>query len=205
MHLASRLTPFVSDGFAEGPPLANALIPAELRAIYTNFNGGYFWGRALLVRPISRLGSAPLGVLEWNAESLWRTFYEGACANVTFFAEDAFGIPFGVHNAKVVQFDLETAELTEIAATVNGFVECLLNDVEFLTGAPVLSAWEQEHGALEPGHRLIPKRPFIFGGEFRADNMVAKEDTTGMRIRAEFWRSTKNLPDGTSVALRLVD
>ena len=164
-----------------------------------------FWGRALLVRPIARLGSAPLGVVEWNAESLWRRLYEGACANVTFFAEDAFGIPFGVRNAKIVQFDPETAELTELATTLDGFAECLLNDIEFLTGAPVLSAWEHEHGAIEPGHRLVPKRPFLFGGEFRSANMVAKEDTTGMRVRADLWRSTKNLPDGASVELRVVD
>jgi hypothetical protein len=178
---------------------------APLRELYENFNGGYFWGGALLVRPAHRVADAPLGVAAWNDPPLWKGEYDSACNEMTFFAEDAFGVQFGVDKGEVVQFDPETARAVTVAGTLDGWCHELLRDPEYYTGFPVLAAWEQKHHPLPVGYRLVPKTLFMLGGEFHSDNMICKSEVEGMRIRSGYWKATKDLPDGTKIEFKVGD
>jgi hypothetical protein len=126
-------------------------------------------------------------------------------ASCTFFAEDVFGVQVGVLDNDIVQFDPETATLTLLAHSIEEWCEQVVADQDFYTGAPVLAAWEQAHGPIRAGNRLIPKRLFMFGGEYHSTNMLSKRDVEGMQLRAQYWRLTKDLPDGTSVTFNVVD
>ena len=49
------------------------------------------------------------------------------------------------------------------------------------------------------GYRLIPKRPFVVGGEFTWENMMAMPELQGMQYRANIANPIKDLPDGTDI------
>jgi len=122
---------------------------------------------------------------------------------MAFFAEDVFGIQFAVSDEGFGQFDPETAELTPVADTLEGWFEAICGDPDFYTGEPVLGSWTENGRTLEVGHRLIPKKLFTLGGEFVASNVVSKPDVEGMRLRAQFWEATKDIPDGQQVVFRI--
>lgn len=173
-----------------------------LQEFYKSSNGGYFWGRALLIRPVEGGKEPPLSVVDWNEPELWTSLYDGACARTTFFAEDAFGIQFGVKEGRVVHFDPETAALNDCAESIEAWVSLLLGDPAYYTGVPVLAAWEAQSSRIRRGYRLVPKQLFMLGGEFHSKNMTCKPDVEGLRTRAQLWRLTKDLPDGQEIVFK---
>ncbi len=182
-----------------------AVDTSPLHLIYNDFNGGYFWGSALLIRPYWPVEFAPLSVAEWNHEALWKGRYGEICRDIIFFAEDVFGCPFGLSMDGVVHFDPETAVVKIVAGTFDGWCREICSNTQFYTGYPVLAGWESKHGKLLNGKRLIPRQLFMLGGEYHSDNMTCMTDLHGMLVRAELWHAIKDLPDGTSIVLEETD
>ncbi|HRI67385.1 MAG TPA: hypothetical protein PK156_24245 [Polyangium sp.] len=200
------LKPFMSSTFGNDRPRDfKTVAGSPVESLYCDSNGGYFWGRALLIRPIDFCYSAPLTVSAWNSPELWKSNYGAICSECRFFAEDTFGIQVGILDDNVVQFDPETATISTVGHSLEEWLGHLLADPDFHTGAPVLRAWEQKHGLIPPGNRLVPKQLFMLGGEFHSSNMVSKRDVDGMRLRAQFWKLTKDLPDGQTIAFHVVE
>jgi hypothetical protein len=204
-YIKQKLAPFVSQQFKNRGyvDLIRSVHCPPLEALYEDFNGGYFWNRALLVRPVQGEENAPLALLEWNNPELWRNMYESRCQGVMFFAEDAFGMQFGIQGDRVVQFDPETGTIADVAGTLDEWCHLLLQNPEYYTGAPVLAAWERKNSPIQIGHRLVPKQLFMLGGEFHSNNMVCMKDLEGLRVRAQFWKMTKDLPDGQKIVFKI--
>ena len=202
--IEQHLTPFISRLF----PVPKADVSmfdqgSYLQSAYQGFNGGYFWNRALLIRPAYQVAGAPLTISDWNDPVLWKNKFDDICNNVTFFAEDAFGMQFGINGERIVQFDPETATFADIGEHIHDWCRELVRDSDFYTGAPVLAAWERKNHPIGVGYRLIPKQLFMLGGEFHSDNMICKLDLDGMIARAQFWKMTKDLPDGEKIVFRI--
>ena len=89
-----------------------------------------------------------------------------------FFAEDAFGGQFALRDEHVVTFDPETGEAQALASSIEDWADQLLADFEFLTGQPLAHDWQARNGALPPGERLVPKVPFVLGGEYARHQRV---------------------------------
>jgi hypothetical protein len=195
--------------FAASPALSsdNATTDAASRALQPLLklrNGFYAFEQALLVRPLH--GESPeLGIAEWNVPALWKTNYRGVApslAAITFFAEDIFGHPFGIDGrGRVSSFEPETGELTEIAATLDAWAALVLADFNFWTGYELAHQWQKHNGTLPPGQRLLPTTPFVMGGEFAIDNLVATPVLDAMRWRSDLARQIKDMPDGTEVSM----
>lgn len=81
----------------------------------------------------------------------------------------------------------------------------MVDDFNVLTGYPLGHHWQTQHGALAPGHRLIPKQPFVLGGAFDTDNLYSLDAVEGMRFRGELARQITGLPDGTAIEIRVTD
>jgi hypothetical protein len=176
-----------------------------LTPLYKSFNGGLFWGGALLIRPSRSSPSNVRSIVEWNDASLWKAGYGERCRDVVFFAEDTFGGQFGATHDEIVQFDPETAEFSSVARTAEGWLKKITSDPKFFTGFPVLEAWENMNGRLPLAWRLMPKQFFVLGGEFHSNNMIARHDLEGMRIRQQLWEKIKDLPDGQQIEFRVDD
>jgi hypothetical protein len=127
---------------------------------------------ALLVRSLGTSGGAEFSITEWNTEDLWRQEYGNLTGDLCFFAEDLFGGQFAVDETKVVTFDPETGDVTGLAEDIYGWAGAIVADYRVLTAHPLARAWQEVHGPIPPGHRLMPVQPFSLGGEFHIDNLV---------------------------------
>ena len=61
------------------------------------------------------------------------------------------------------------------------------------------------NGGLSPGDRLVPRVPFVLGGEFEVANVYAIDAALGMQVRGDLAVQLVDLPDGAQVTYRVVD
>jgi hypothetical protein len=122
-----------------------------------------------------------------------------------FFAEDIFGCQFALKESQVWTFNPETGEAQALASSLDGWARCLAEDYETLTGYPLAHAWQTRHGALAPGNRLVPKIPFVLGGEYNVANLHALDSAKSMLFRASIAVQIRDLPDGAQVQLQVIE
>jgi len=90
-----------------------------------------------------------------------------------------------------------------LAADIESWAQMVLNDYEVLTGYPLAHQWQKRNGPIAAGMRLLPKIPFVMGGEFSLDNLYVVNAIEGMRLRADIADKIKSLPNGTQVKYSL--
>ena len=174
----------------------------DLAEVLSLRNGFVAFESALLVRGA---GDGPHDLASWNAYPGWRGSYSGLADGIFFFAEDIFGGQFGLTEVAVVAFDPETGDRQVLAPDLESWAQGLLVDYASMTGFPLGHAWQQRFGALPMGRRLIPKTPFVLGGDFEVDNLYSVDAVVGMQVRAELAVQIRDLPDGAQVSYRVVD
>jgi hypothetical protein len=165
-------------------------------------NGFYAFESALLVRPLD-FESCPLGLIQWNDSALWKSEYKVDLSSVVFFAEDIFGIQFCIKDNEVNSFDPETGELVVVAQNVEDWSRWIFEDAKTRTGWPLAHSWQQRESTLKLGMRLLPKVPFVLGGQFAIENLYALDDAEGMRFRASIANQLHDGPDGSKVVLNI--
>lgn len=183
--------------------ITNARV-AELRNMLSMRNGFYAFEGALHVLPWRTAApqESVIDVQAWNGETLWRYVYQECAQGLFFFAQDAFGGQFAIRGDAVVSFDPETAEIESVAPSIEGWASEILSKYKILTGYPVAHAWQLANGEIPAGKRLLPKIPFILGGKYEEQNLVAVEAAKAMRYRGEVWQQIKDLPDGAQIKLK---
>jgi hypothetical protein len=146
----------------------------------------------------------PMDLERWNMDVLWRGEFGRAAEGLLFFAEDVFGEQFALSDGKVWRFNPESGERKEFADDLNEWAKKILADYSYETGYEQAHEWQQKNGRLMDGLRLIPKTPFILGGEYKAENLFAIDAAKGMRYRADIWKQIRDLPDGTPIHLKVL-
>ena len=173
---------------------------SELAELLTSRNGFYAFDSALLVRPIG--AADPLrGLEDWNRLDHWNEY--GDLSALLFFAEDLFGHQFAISGEQIVSFDLETGEQEVFADSFDSFTTRLFDDPSLHTGWPLAHEWQDKFSAIALGTRLVPRRPFVLGGDYVLENLVAVSEEEGVRARAKLARHLKELPPGSSVTYEL--
>jgi hypothetical protein len=176
----------------------------ELQKMLAQKNGFYAFESALHVLPSIAGASNQLSIEDWNAPALWRDQYESLLKGVTFFAEDILGVQFAIQGDSIVTFDPDTAEVSWFASSLENWAENILKNFNELTGYALAHEWQKSHGALQAGKRLLPKTPFVLGGEFNIVNLMEVDAVEGMRYRADLWKQLRELPDGAKVRLKVL-
>lgn len=175
----------------------------ELATLLSWRNGFYAYESALLVRG-SGNAPPPRDIAAWNARDAWCAQYDDFnLGPMLFFAEDVFGNQFAIASGRVVCFDPETGNSEEVAQTLEDWARIVLGDNAYYTGYPVAHDWQIQNGPLRPGTRLIPKIPFVCGGEFAVSNLAPIEEREGMEFRASLARQIKDLPDGATINFKI--
>lgn len=173
----------------------------SLAAMLGMKNGFYAYESALLVRPLHHHNS-PLGLLEWNASTLWKAEYVEDLSNSLFFAEDVFGGQYCIREDKICSFDPESGLFEAISSSLDEWADSLMADYQFRTGYPLAHEWQTKNGLLSPGMRLLPKMPFVCGGKYEVENLYSHSDTKGMLYRATIANQIRDLPDGSEIVLK---
>ncbi len=182
----------------------------DLAWLLQHRNGFYAFESALHIYPSSpeRAGetdpASPMSLERWNEPDLWRNDYGDLANGLAFFAEDIFGTQFALSQAGVGAFDPETAEVEILAPDLDGWAQLILSDSDYLTGHPLAHRWQAQFGPIPPGSRLVPKLPFVLGGEFELENVTAMDAVKGMKWRATVAEEVRQLPDQTKNRLRLI-
>jgi len=206
-----RLLSFGSGGLGDpiSPQIPNNILQvapsssrAELSHLLSQRNGFYAFESALLVRPVD-CASMPLGIMQWNDPKLWKVEYEIDLVDVLFFAEDLFGEQFCIRNNSIQSFDPETGEFSPVADSLEQWADWILQNHKSRTGWPLGHFWQLRNGELANGMRLLPKKPFVLGGEFTVENLYALSDVEGMRFRASIANQIRDCPDGTNVTFSI--
>jgi hypothetical protein len=175
-----------------------------VRSLLRYANGFYAFESALHVFPLSAyLGNQ--GIDSWNAPDLWKDHYCGMADEVVFFAEDSFGGQFGMKGEAVYTLDPETGDSSLFAGSIGEWAQKILENYEFHTGYPLAHEWQLANGPLAMGERLIPKRPFVLGGQYDLANLASLDAVKGMRFRGDLAVQIRDLPDGASIVFDIVD
>jgi hypothetical protein len=201
-ELLEAAGPALSETPSIEPESVEADVEQELMEMLAEVNGFYAFEAALHVFPVT--SGEHMDLVRWNSATLWRDAYGSLADDLVFFAEDAFGGQFALADEGVVSFDPETGDAELIAATLEGWAAQLLADYELLTGFPLAHEWQERFGALPVGARLLPKTPFVLGGEFAVNNLFAGDAVAGMRMRGDVALQLRDHPDGTTVVYRVV-
>ncbi|GLW92710.1 SMI1/KNR4 family protein [Actinokineospora globicatena] len=193
---------------ASGDDLAELLpewgrVGGELASLLGWRNGFYGFLSALHLRGLG--GETPAGLVGWNSAGCWREAFGGLADGRLYFAEDIFGFQFAIAagGEAVVAFDSETGQVEEVADSLDGWAEVILEEPEYRTGFPLARAWQERNGALAAGTRLFPKLPFFAGGKYKIENLYASDAVTGMRARGSIAVQIKDLPDGTRIEFQI--
>ncbi len=192
-----------------GEPLAaspsTSTLARPLLSILGLKNGFYAFEGSLHVIPDAVLGDDLHGLVDWNANGTWVGSYDHLADGALFFAEDALGSQFALRDGEVVLFDPETGAFEPMARDLEDWAAKVLAEPDVWTAYSLARAWQEANGQLRRGHRLVPVTPFVLGGAFSVDNLRAIEATKGMRYRGDIAVQIRDLPDGTSVNLRVVE
>lgn len=203
-----RLLEIAGEGLGTGPAASRSDFPgwpgmAELLDLLSRRNGFFAFEGALLVRPLET-NRGVVGLVDWNAPVTWISEYKGMADDAFFFAEDVFGGQFCVRRDGIHSFEPEAGQFEPIASSLEGWAQAILADYGVLTGASLAHEWQTTHGQLPAGARLLPKKPFIVGGEFAVDNLYKLDAVEGMRFRASLAVQVRDLPDGAQIQFEVI-
>ncbi len=81
----------------------------------------------------------------------------------------------------------------------------ILQDYDFHTGFSLAHTWQKDHAPLPAGNRLLPKMPFVVGGEYKGDNLYSSKDVQGMRFSAKLANQIRDIPDGTNITFKITE
>jgi hypothetical protein len=199
-----KLLGVAGPSFAPAPNAGYVTKHSQLLALLREKNGFFCFESALRIFP-SETCESSYGLDEWNAPKLWRGSYGDLADGLTFFAEDIFGAQFCLKNDEVYSFDPETADLSFIGSGLDEWAAAILEDYDLLTGYSLAHEWQIVNGPLPPRERLMPKLPFVCGGEFELSNLTAIDAARSLRCRGNLATQIHSLPDGAEIKFALVD
>lgn len=189
----------VSSGpLADQPPTTAVVgVVRDLLSLRNGFIG--FEGALLVLPSVLDQNGAPTSVEAWNAAG-WRSKYP-EWAGAVVFGFDAFLDQFAVLNGRIVRLNTYTAEVDPHSESLEEWAARLLGDYDFETGWSVARAWQSKNRPLRVGERLVPRTPFVLGGAYEADNVVAVPAGDAIEPIVSLCEQMRDLPDGGQVQL----
>ena len=176
----------------------------DLLTMLRKRNGFYALESALHIFP-SHSNEKIIGLDKWNSTTLWRKEYGELVDNCLFFAEDVFGDQFCIKDNIIYTFNPETGILDYLADNIEDWAKAIVNDYDALTGYSLAHQWQEHYGQLPENKRLLPKIPFVAGGQFSLDNLYLGDSVEGMKYRAHIANQIKDLPDGAQIQFKIID
>ena len=206
-----KLLSISSDSFSQGAVniapdllLAAGKLGQELKRFLNYKNGFFSFESALRVFSTNKTEFS-YDLSTWNSSGLWRADYADLADGCLFFAEDVFGGQFCIKNNLIHAFDPETGGLEEMSQSFEDWAGQILSDHNVWTGYPLAHEWQEKYGFLPYDQRLMPKVPFVCGGQFDLDNLFSIKVVSGMKSRANLARQIVDMPDGSQIEFTVIE
>ena len=196
------ITQFAGPALCPPPPLKDQAMggrSGDLFAALVKRNGFYAFESALHMIPLGG-GCTPFDIVKWNLPDLWKSHYaRHQFQGITCFAMNLFGDQFFFDDKGFGRMDSETGEIEFIGHSLDDWAHAIMTDANYHLGWSLAHAWQQQNGAIEPGKRLVPKRPFISGGEFDVANLYQIDSLKAMKFRGDIATQLHDVPDGSTI------
>ncbi|MGM9321988.1 hypothetical protein [Deinococcus aquaticus] len=173
----------------------------ELHEMLKVKNGFYAIGGALHVFPAYVSKPKVHDIYEWNSDHLWKYTFGGAFDEYYCFAQDIFGNQFCIFEDYIYFVDVESVALEAMAANLDDWAHMVLTD-DYWIGSNFLKIWQENNKKPAEGERLMPKIPFVLGGEYEVSNIFLLDSIQSLRYRGEMYIQLRDLPDGATVQLK---
>lgn len=181
--------------------VADFSIRSQLLQLLCRRNGFATFESALVVFPGCD-SKGVLGLSNWNFKLGWRRFYHGVISpNSICFAHDVFGGQFVISETGISKLDPESGEVTHYAASIDKWAQRLLNNYSEDTGWVLAHEWQVHYRPLLIAERLIPRQPFILGGDYSVSNLIAVNSVTAMEKWGRLYSAIRDIPDGTKATV----
>jgi hypothetical protein len=187
---------------AEDVRLSGFVCGRELFEWLSEKNGFYAFESALHIFPLGTKDGV-MDLESWNSSTLWRDAYGDLANGYLFFGEDTFGNQFCLKPDGIGSFDAETAQVTHLANSLSDWARLVIKEYELHTGYPLAHGWQLANRPLAPGERLLPKMPFVTGGDYTIENLYATDCVEGMRFRGEIAVHIQYIPEGAQVQFKI--
>lgn len=184
-------------GFDLSPALQSAT--DELRYLLAKKNGFVAFSSALNVYS-SCADDEGSSLMAWNAQDGWRTLFPEA-EQYLFFAEDIFCDQFAIGKKGVIRYKLESGEAELHSRSLNEWALKLLSDYDYETGWSLAHEWQKKNYILARNYRLLPKIPFVIGGEYEISNLVAVNKTKAIYAYKNLCSSVRDSKDGEAISV----
>ncbi|TQV63566.1 MAG: DUF1851 domain-containing protein [Sulfurovum sp.] len=122
---------------------------------------------------------------------------------ILFFAQDIFGNQFCIFNSNIYLFDIETGDTELIASDFEELAKKILDNYDYLTGYSLAYEWQTKYGKLAENERLMPKIPFVLGGEYKIENLTKVNIIEYLNFRSDFAKQIKNISDGEQIKFEI--
>jgi hypothetical protein len=205
MNRLEKLLDIASQPLSAHEPDASAVqrltsFPELLRMLRAR-NGFAVFESALIAFPTIPVADVP-SIFDWNAADGWRSNYLDVLPICYMcFAHDLFGLQFAISSEDVIRFNPETGEVRRYANSLVGWADRLLDNFEEDTAWPLAHEWQTLHRGLRPDERLLPKQPFVLGGDYVVENLSVVGCRSAMAYWARLYKATRNVPDGGRISL----
>jgi hypothetical protein len=173
----------------------------DLQAMLNRKNGFTAFECALVVFPTTDSRSV-IGLDSWNELNSWRRWYRECIPDDTIcFAQDLFGGQFAASERRIIRLDPESGVVANYANSLVEWAQNLLVNYSEDTGWPLAHQWQQANGPISPGQRLLPKRPFILGGDYLVENLTLIDAKAAMENWGRLYKSIQSVPDGQEITI----
>ncbi|QLB12915.1 hypothetical protein EV697_102415 [Bisgaardia hudsonensis] len=133
-------------------------------------------------------------ILSWNnyISSLFHT-------DLFFFSDNVLGEGFCFKGYEIGRFDFETCEFEFIASNMENFIKSLFSDFNYFSAYSIGITWQRYYRKIGFDEVLMPKIPFVLGGDYDVNNLYLSTINKGLRIKNELYNKVKNINDGERV------
>lgn len=162
-------------------------------------NGFYAYESALHFFPLGEKCEG-IDLVDWNRMKQWKNAYKKInFEGVVCFAENIFGDQFCLYKNGIGRMDAETGEFEPIANTLLEWADAILVDPDYHLGFSLAHSWQENNHPIRPAMRLMPKVPFVCGGEFDVSNLWEVDALKSLQLRGNIATQLHDLSDGSIV------
>lgn len=164
-------------------------------------NGGFFFNQSLHI--YSFISTSDFFNIQLVNDVLSKEFgylFEGLFS----FGQEVFGnqFAFDKSDGSIVLFNVETGDRERLSDDFEGWLKYLIENLDYLTGNGFVKSW-CEVNSFHYNQRLVPKVPFVIGGEYEMKNFYASAFPKFLLYYADLAKQIHNLKDGEKVRLRI--
>lgn len=192
-----------------GPPIDDHHVlrnlPSDLATLLQSVNGFIQFGGVLHLRGACQTPDWHSLNHAWETVDAFHRHYRTVKNTDVPFAQSALGDQYFIRDHVVYRLDTECDEIESLDMNLKTFLESVQGDpIGALNLEPLEEFWDQG-GALQPGQLLSVMPPFVLAQPDTKYSYRAISAMDRLRFLADFAKQVRDLPDGATISLKVVE